>query len=326
MEFFGLTIKKRFLSIPFFIGLIGLVYIVFVEKEEVQKNLSNVIKHKAEFIINGFKLFESRNDGKDWNLKASYAEIYKDTDKAILKNVKVTFYNTDGKIFKLFSDNATLYTKTKKVHLSNNVKAISDDGYSINTDYATFYPNKQLLTSTSKLTFDGPDLLITGKGFTGEINKKTISILNNVVTTVKKNSNSKLIETKKTNSNIKLQITSRSCLFNFKNNTATYSTEVVGTGKKIKLSANKVDVFYEIINGERSIKEILALGSVKIEKGTKHSLSNRALLIAAQKEIILTGDPSLRENGNTIKGEKIVYNYLTEKFKVLSAKGIYNTN
>lgn len=333
MKILGYRVKKRIISLPLIALFTVLVYIVFIEEEEVNRKLKESLKHKAEFTIKGFKLFESQKDGKDWNLKATYAEIHRNKNRIDLEIVNLTLFNNDGKIFKLYSDKAILYTDTKKVILTDNIKLLSDDGYIITTDRATFYSDKQIVQSDSEMVFDGPDLYITGKGFKGDIAKKRIFIFSQIVTKVKKGAESNLIEVnKKSSKRVKdsssgnktdLTINSGKCDFDFLKNQVVYTKNVIARGKNFTLNTNTLIINYEIKNGVRSLKDILASGSVRITNENKVATSGKAYLLTSSKEIILTKEPVMNENENIIKGEKIIYNYLTKKTQVRGASGKY---
>jgi len=326
MELLGFRVKKRIFLIPLTLALFGaFVYVVFLKDQSVENQLSRIIPKKAEFSIKGFKLFESLTNGRDWNLDATVAEVYKENDTANLKEVRVVFYNNDGRIFKLFSDTAQLNLTTKVVHLNDNVKIISDDDYTLTTPNAVFYPDTLIVESKENVELVGTDIRITGTGFRGDINKQWIKIMDNVRTEIiEKNPDNLLtVKNRSAKRGVKLNITSKTCEFDLEKNRAIYLKHVIGKGDGFVINAHRMVIDYLVTETSRSVSKILATGSVKINKDGRRSSSERAILITKRSELILTGKPQINDEGNIIKGHKIVYNYTTDKFKVFSATGHY---
>ena len=186
------------------------------------------------------------------------------------------------------------------------------------------------------MVFNGPELYVTGTGFKGNIKEKTVNIFSKVVTKVKSETNNTLFDSKGKDSSAitklslppektKLTINSRKCDFNFLTNQVIYTKNVVGAGKGFTLNTSKLIINYQVKKGVRSVKDILALGEVVIKKEHKTATSQKAYLVTDTKNITLTGDPIIIEKDNTLKGDKIVYNYETEKTDISAASGKYST-
>jgi LPS export ABC transporter protein LptC/lipopolysaccharide transport protein LptA len=317
---------KHFIA-PLAILLVGLlIYLVFIKDTDVKKRLNQVIPKYAQFTINGFSLFETMENGKNWNLKATFADVYKDQNIANLKGVKVVFYNTDGKIFKLFGDEGTVNLDSKEARLHNNVRIESDDGYVIKTQELKFIPKIMLLTTDEKVVLEGPSVLLKGQGLRGKVEKRTISLLKDVTTEIKNSKPDKLIKISKNTKDLNISISAQKCLFDINANTAIYENNVSGIGNGFEIHANKAVIKYSIVNNVQSIENILAEGKVTITKDNKTSRSDKAELVPKNYTLVLTGNPSINENNNKINGDKIVYNYMTEKIEIESASGVYKNN
>jgi lipopolysaccharide export system protein LptA len=66
----------------------------------------------------------------------------------------------------------------------------------------------------------------------------------------------------------------------------------------------------------RSVKQIEAIGHVRIEKETVNATSNKAVFDNSRRVVTLTGDPVAWEKGTRVSGEKIVI-YLDEDRSVV---------
>ena len=328
MDFFGFRVKKRVVLILSLLILGGLGYIVFVEEKDAHKTFNHSLTPRAEFAINGFQLFESLQNGRDWNLRASFAEVFKDKKKAYLKDVRVTFFNSDGRIFKLSSEKAELNMKKQEILLSGTVRVLSDDGYSVLTPEATFFPESRIISGSTTVRIEGPEIVLSGRGFRGDLTGRTFSIFKDVSTEVRKHNSKTLLGLRKNRlkKEINLKISSGRCNFDTQANKATYSKGVIAKGSGFHITSSKMIINYELQNQRRSVKTVLALGRVRIHRGEKSSSSEKALLETSTRRIVLTGEPALTDRNNVVKGEKIVYNYFTEKFQVLSATGEYASN
>lgn len=329
MKIFQFYIKKRFIFlIPAVLVCLALIYVVFIEENNISKTMDIALKTKAEFTINGFKLFETLAQGQDWNLKADIGDVYKEESKAYLKGISVTFYNNDGKVFRLTSSEAELDLETKITILSGEVRASSDDSYTLITTKATLYPDEQKLMSDEAITITGPDITITGNGYEGYLKTKYATIKNNVVTLINssKDKTGLINAEKKKSAPIKLKITAQKGTFDMIKNQATYVNNVKGSGNGFILEADNMIIDYNLKGENRSIKQIICNGDVKINKDGREAQGEKAVLITANEQLTLTGDPSIKDGPSFINGDKIIYNYKKDTFEIAAAKGTYNKN
>jgi LPS export ABC transporter protein LptC/lipopolysaccharide transport protein LptA len=325
MALFGLELKKRYFIIPSLIICFVALFFLLDNEEDIKQQIKKSITPKAEFIVDGFKLFESLKTGEDWNLKASMAEVYKDQNKTFLKVIQLVFYDNENKTFKLFSDNAVYNMSKSELTLMDNVRVESDDGYTLTTPNAVFYPNTQIITGNSKVTIEGPDIELNGIGFEGEVLKRKFSIFNKVITNINDTKPGKLLKLEKKKESIQLKVTAGKCEFYLLKNTIIYYQNVIGTGNGFLIKADNLKVVYQDKNDIRGIKEIFATGNVTINKDGKHSESDEAYLSTLNNNITLKGNPSIKEKNNVIRGNVIVYNYETKKMQINTANGIYKS-
>ena len=71
------------------------------------------------------------------------------------------------------------------------------------------------------------------------------------------------------------------------------------------LFRSKAQVVYEKKEGGNEIREIVALGNVKIYEGDRLATGNKAVLDNREQKIILTGQPKVWQGKDMVSGEKI---------------------
>jgi len=118
-------------------------------------------------------------------------------------------------------------------------------------------------------------------------------------------------------------ITSESLTINKKENTALFKGSVVAKKEDMTVFADTMLVYYDE-TGSR-IKRLEADGNVKVIKGEKTIISQKAVYIAEDESITFTGDPVAMDGKNMIKGDKIVY-YISEDRSVISNSKVFLNN
>lgn len=108
-----------------------------------------------------------------------------------------------------------------------------------------------------------------------------------------------------------------------KAHTATFEKSVVARTSDMTLYADRMLVSYDASSGD--VKIIEAVGNVKLVRGTRTIVSQRAAYYADADKVIFTGEPRATDGENVVKGTKITYllnedKYLVEDSKVFLKK------
>jgi lipopolysaccharide export system protein LptA len=115
-------------------------------------------------------------------------------------------------------------------------------------------------------------------------------------------------------------ITSESLTINKKENRAFFKGSVVAKREDMIVFADTMLVYYDE-TGSR-IKRLEADGNVKVIRGEKTIISQKAVYIAEDDSITFTGDPVAMDGKNMIKGDKIIY-YISEDRSVISNSKVF---
>jgi lipopolysaccharide export system protein LptA len=102
-----------------------------------------------------------------------------------------------------------------------------------------------------------------------------------------------------------IDITSDTVEADQKTNKIIFKGNVVAKQEDTTLYANTVTVFYD--EKTRKLKEIIAVGNVKVVQLERRATSQKATFDQNKNKVIFDGDAVVREGTNVIRGERIVY-------------------
>ncbi len=118
-------------------------------------------------------------------------------------------------------------------------------------------------------------------------------------------------------------ITSETLTINKKENQAFFKGSVIAKKDDVTIFSDTMLVNYDETGTK--VKTIEAKGNVKVLKGTRTILSDRAVYLAEEDSITFTGEPVAMDGKNMIKGDKIVY-YISEDRSVISNSKVFLKN
>jgi len=132
--------------------------------------------------------YTSTNDQgvKEWELKASTANYFKNNSVAEFEDVHVIFYSEKERIFTVRGDTGILNTETKDIELSGNVIGTSSDGYQFQTEFLSYEADKRLARTDKKVLLESPQFNLEGWGMVMDLEKEKVFLLNDVRAQAKK--------------------------------------------------------------------------------------------------------------------------------------------
>jgi len=104
---------------------------------------------------------------------------------------------------------------------------------------------------------------------------------------------------------VKILITADQVEFDPQNEIATYTGNVTVTQENANLYADRIEVHF-IAKG-KGIELIKAFGNMKITQEDRILTAEEGVYYQQDRKVILTGNPTTRQGGNCISGDKIVY-------------------
>jgi lipopolysaccharide export system protein LptA len=116
-----------------------------------------------------------------------------------------------------------------------------------------------------------------------------------------------------------LRITSQQLEADNKNHLITFQGNVIARQGDMTIHADRALVYYEKKEEGNEIREIVALGNVKIYQGDRVATGQKAVFLNEEQKIILTGEPRVWQGKDMVSGEKITV--LLEEDKSLVESG-----
>ena len=116
-----------------------------------------------------------------------------------------------------------------------------------------------------------------------------------------------------------IDITSDTVEANQKTNSVVFKGNVVAKQEDTTLWANTLTILYD--QNTKKIKEIIAVGNVKVVQLEKRATSQKATFDQDKNKVVLDGDAVAREGANVIRGERITYYVEEERSVVEPVKG-----
>ncbi|MGZ3513291.1 MAG: lipopolysaccharide transport periplasmic protein LptA [Thermodesulfobacteriota bacterium] len=116
-----------------------------------------------------------------------------------------------------------------------------------------------------------------------------------------------------------IDITSDTVEADQKTNTVVFKGNVVAKQEDTTLWANTLTILYD--QNTKKIKEIIAVGNVKVVQLEKRATSQKATFDQDKNKVTFDGDAVAREGANVIRGERITYYVEEERSVVEPVKG-----
>jgi lipopolysaccharide export system protein LptA len=116
-----------------------------------------------------------------------------------------------------------------------------------------------------------------------------------------------------------IDIVSDTVVADQKENTVTFKGNVVAKQEDITLQANTVVIRYEA--DTRRLKEITAIGNVKIVQLNRRATGQKATFQQEENKVVLDGEAVVREGENEIRGERVIFYVNEERSIVEGGKG-----
>lgn len=93
--------------------------------------------------------------------------------------------------------------------------------------------------------------------------------------------------------------------------------------QQLEISSKEMKIKFEQIDDKLQITELNALNKVVIKHQDKYLYGNLAIFYPQKQLILIEGEVKIKQEKNTIKGEKIIYNLLNQEIKILQLKDQY---
>ena len=182
--------RIRFVRWLLFLAMAGAVLAVFVGlKVRSSKNILPAVVTKAassdgSISLNNFEYRDVKEGTARWTVWATTATYFEDRKETILEQVKTIFFLKNGGQVLLTGDKGILHNDTQNMEISGNVKVSYGERYRLSTEWLLYNRDKELIHTGLPILLEGKGIILKGQGMRLEIEKRTLSILNDIETTL----------------------------------------------------------------------------------------------------------------------------------------------
>ena len=145
---------------------------------------AEVTSKDGNLTLNNFEYRDVKKGNARWAVWADTATYYEDRKETVLDQVKAIFFLKNGGQVELLGERGVLHTDTNNMEISGNVGVTFGKDYKLTTDRLLYNRDKELIYTNEQLVLKGPGLTTKGQGMRFEIEKKSVSILRHMGTSL----------------------------------------------------------------------------------------------------------------------------------------------
>lgn len=168
------------------IGTIVAIFIGYRRVSSAPEMLLSSIQDGADLSLGKIRQTATREGRKEWSLEAGSADYIEADQKAVLKDIFITYYLEDNREVYLEADQGILNTATNDIEFSGNV-VIKNEGYRLKTERLNYRNNERLIYSNDPVRISGADAEITANALRYDLKSDRIVLNGNVATLISRN-------------------------------------------------------------------------------------------------------------------------------------------
>lgn len=243
------------------------------------------VEQDVEQKVSTFLLTRYTTGGaKEWEVRGDSAKIFIKDNRVKLDDMVARVWGDGGNCVTLSSDIGSFNRVSEDAHFEKNVIVTAEDGAQLRTDYLDWHPHgqgqykSQLISTDAYVQIERENLKAEGVGLRAKHE------LNNV----------------QLNKEVKVRVEGEELIvitcdgpleIDYKASIAQFNKNVKVNSQRGELFADKMDVFID--KEKKSITKIICTGNVRINQGGNNTFSQRAIYLAEENKVILTGEPKL---------------------------------
>lgn len=130
--------------------------------------------------LEGVHLTRAAAGKTEWELKARSASYSKEEGVTRLELPEVLFYGNGDKRIELKGDKGEVFNNTNDLAVTGNVKAVTSDGYTLNSDTLRYSSAKKVVTTDSRVFLKGNGIEVEGVGMLADMEQERVFIKSGV--------------------------------------------------------------------------------------------------------------------------------------------------
>lgn len=168
------------------IGTVVAVFIGYRKVANAPEMLLSSIKDGANLSLGKIRQTATRDGRKEWSLEADSAHYMENENKAVLKNLLITYFLEDNSEVYLNAEQGILNTDTNDIEFSGNV-VVRNEEYRLTTEKLGYEHKRRFIFINTPVHIAGDAADVTSNSATYDLKANKIVLTGNVKTAISRN-------------------------------------------------------------------------------------------------------------------------------------------
>ena len=161
------------------VGTVIAVFMGYRQISEAPEMLLSSIKDGANLSLGKIRQTATRDGKKEWSLEANSAHYIENENKAVLKELSITYFLNDESRVYLNADHGILDTNTNDIEFSGNV-VVKNEDYQLRTERLNYRHEQRLIFSDDPVQISGEAANLKGDTLRYDLNAGKVVLTGNV--------------------------------------------------------------------------------------------------------------------------------------------------
>ncbi len=161
------------------VGTVIAVFMGYRQISEAPEMLLSSIKDGANLSLGKIRQTATRDGKKEWSLEANSAHYIENENKAVLKELSITYFLNDERRVYLNADHGILDTNTNDIEFSGNV-VVKNEDYQLRTERLNYRHEQRLIFSDDPVQISGEAANLKGDTLRYDLNAGKVVLTGNV--------------------------------------------------------------------------------------------------------------------------------------------------
>ena len=178
--------KTRLILLLVILLAIGTVVAVFIGYRQVSnapEMLLSSIKDGANLSLGKIKQTATRDGRKEWSLEAGSAHYIETENKAVLKDLHITYFLENSQEVYLEAEQGILNTVTNDIEFSGNVVVRNED-YRLRTERLSYEHKRRFIFTDDRVRIAGDGAEVSADSLNYDLNANQIVLTGNVASRI----------------------------------------------------------------------------------------------------------------------------------------------
>ena len=161
------------------IGTVVAVFMGYRQISEAPEMLLSSIKDGANLSLGKIRQTATRDGKKEWSLEANSAHYIENENKAVLKELSITYFLNDERRVYLNADHGILDTNTNDIEFSGNV-VVKNEDYQLRTERLNYRHEQRLIFTDDPVQISSEAANLKGDTLRYDLNAGKVVLTGNV--------------------------------------------------------------------------------------------------------------------------------------------------